>query len=50
MPRHIELGHNANAAVGSVGNQIFDFSLGVIVSVGSHLVQLGQLFALTRKP
>src|SRR5947209_2194295 len=45
VPRHIEFGHDANAAVMRVGDKVASFVLGVEEAVRAEGVQLGESLA-----
>src|SRR5580704_3612979 len=46
MAGHVKFGHNADAAIPRVGNQIVNFFLGVEASLGTLLVKLGEFATL----
>ena len=50
MSRHVELGHDANAALGGIGDYLPCLILGVVVPVRAQFVELGVAFALDAKP
>ena len=43
---YVKLGHDANAAIARVRDDLFDLFLRVVVAVGAELVQLRKLLAL----
>src|SRR5262249_6506197 len=49
MTRHIKFRHDANPAGGSVSNNFPGLILGVIESIGAHLMQLRKFLALDAK-
>ena len=46
VPRHVKLGHHADAPIGGVSHELPRFFLGVVEPVGAHFLQLGEFLAL----
>src|SRR6266403_5150904 len=49
VSRHFKLGNDADAAITRISHELTNFRLRVVLTLGSHLVQLGKFLAFDAK-